>query len=221
MEKNKGKIVKKSKKSILIKRIAFTMSQIFAIVLVLFILLKVLKNYKINNDKKVKDVNDKIVGVKNEAGSLEEKSFLTKKYIELWSMEITEKQKEMNGISIEAIKDIISKAAVKHYITNIQTNFSTPETILSNGVKEEKGAIVFMTSEVTIKFNSLTEYPLYYLIQELDNAKIFFFDLENFSIRKVKNLDKSTINNLINNMLDYVFEIELKLYVYNAIKIKG
>jgi hypothetical protein len=221
MEKNKGKIVKKSKKSILIKRIIFVTSQIFILVLTLFILLKVLKNYKISNNKKVKDVNDEITGVKKEAKSLEEKSFLTKKYIELWNTEITEKQKETNGVDIEAIKDIVSKVGAKHYITNIQTSFSTPEAVLPKGAKEEKGTIVFVASEAVIKFNSLTEYPLYYLIQELDNAKIFFFDLKSFSIKKVKNLNKNTINNLINNVLDYVFEVELKLYVYNATKTKG
>jgi hypothetical protein len=182
--------------------------------------LKFANIHESNNEKKKKEAEGKITAVKNELKQLEEKSLLTKTYIELWNNEISEKQKEMNGIDIEIVKEFISKILQKHHLVNVQSNFSALETIPSADSEGMEKPVVIVGSAVTIQFNSLTEYPLYYLIRELAASKMFFLDLESFSIKKVKNLDKNVINNLVKGTLDYVLEIELKLHLYNAVKTK-
>jgi hypothetical protein len=229
MEKKKGNIktkstAKKSKKMIVIYDIISILLQVLLAIILIFVTYKISSIYKNKSDKKSKELNNAIAAVKNEIKELDEKSFLTKKYIELWNVNISDDVKKMKGIDIEAVEVVISDVVKKNYITNIQTIFSTPSLIPEKeGQKNKKKLdIVFETTELTIKFNSLTEYPLYYLIRELDNSKSFFYDIEKFSVRKVKNLTKATITNIIkNNQLDYILEIELKLHLYSPTKYKG
>ncbi|MDR2760351.1 MAG: hypothetical protein LBB09_00705 [Rickettsiales bacterium] len=216
MEKVDKTAVKKikNKRTIFLRRVTVSLIQLIAIVVSFLLAIFFLKKMILKNEEKIKVVREQIRAAQSEAGELDAKSALTKKYIELWNAKLSEKQKAMNGIDAIAAQNFIAELAQKHRTMNIKSVFSTPRPL----TEFSKVLADVVGSQVEIRFSSLTEYPLYYFIREIYDAEMCFVDLEEFSIKKTRNLDKNVVNNLLNGVLDFTFEVELKMWWYGMLK---
>ena len=159
---------------------------------------------------KIRELTNQIGLVQNETREIDRKVSLLKNYIHVWEKEITENQKVRNGIDMESIRNIIENIANKHSIGNLNISFSMPMQI-----NEVKGNPVdVLNTEITINFNCLTEYSVYYFLNELQNNKDAFSIIEEVEIRKTKNIDKELIKTLIENGTANLLSVMIKLQWY-------
>ena len=168
----------------------------------------IVKNLK--EKLKITDLTNQIGLIQNETREIDRKVNLVKNYIHMWEEEITENQKIRNGIDMESIRVVIDDIANKHSIDNLNISFSIPTQIT-----EIKGnPIDVLNTEITITFNCLTEYSVYYFLNELTNNKNAFFIIEELEIKKIKNIDKELIKTLIENGTANLLSVTIKLQWY-------
>ena len=210
---DKSKIKIKSKKNILVSKILFYVGLIFSVLLVFAFFFKILIN-KINIAKtQTAKIKSETMAIINEEKELDRKAYLTKIYINLWRNEISKEQKSLNGVDIEKIKNLLNDIATKHYLLNLQTSLSLPTPI-----DFKKNSVNFANTEITVSFNCLTEFAVYYFLKNLREAKLGFPIIEEVKIKKVKNLNKDIVSSLVNGTLDYLLEANIKIQWYNALE---
>ncbi|MDR1498748.1 MAG: hypothetical protein LBS34_00470 [Rickettsiales bacterium] len=154
--------------------------------------------------------NDKL-RLSNDIKEAERKLFLIRTYMKVWNNEITEGQKQTNGIDVEMIKELFEKIAEKNYITDFKINFLLPEVITTSNMRE---TVDILGTEIKITFNCLTEYSFFYFLKSLEGNDIGFYVIEEFNIKKVKNIDRKLVEKLIEGELSHVFSVSLKLQWY-------
>ena len=71
-----------------------------------------------------------------------------------------------------------------------------------------------LNTEIIITFNCLTEYSVYYLLNDLRNSNYAFFIVEELDIRKIKNIDKNLIKTLIEEGNANLLSVTMKLQWY-------
>lgn len=188
--------------------------RLFLIFIILcFMCYFILKFFIVKNLKeklKTTEITNQIRLIENETREIDRKVNLVKNYIHVWEEEITENQKMRNGIDMESIRITFEDIANKHSIDNLNISFSMPTQIT-----EIKGnPIDVLNTEITITFNCLTEYSIYYFLNELTNNKNAFFIIEEFEIKKIKNIDKELIKKLIEDGNANLLSVMIKLQWY-------
>ena len=204
------KKAKNTKKFVLIKKVF----KFLSILIVGFVLCYSITNlFIIKNLKKrlaVKEIDNQISNVINETREIDRKVSLIKKYINTWETEISATQKERNGVDMEKIKTLINDISKKYLISNQNISFSMPTQI-----PEMNGKIMnILNTEIIITFNCLTEYSVYYLLNDLRNSNYAFFIVEELDIRKIKNIDKNLIKTLIEEGNANLLSVTMKLQWY-------
>ncbi|MDR0572136.1 MAG: hypothetical protein LBG48_04765 [Rickettsiales bacterium] len=210
------KAKKRSKRSILINKILFVVAQIVIVTALLHTNTKRFKNFAISSKKEIDEVTKKTETIRQEAIDLEEKLILTRKYVDIWNNKINKRQKEMKGVNAKDIEDAFNDMLKNHYVVDVQLNFSP----LKNVPLRDTNVVQMTSNSVGITFGAVTEYPLYYFVKGLDNSKEFFYDIEKFSIKKMRNLGRDVISDIISGNPNYIFKVEATVHVYSALKSK-
>lgn len=208
----KRKIVINSKKNILVKKILFISIQLTIMIFFSLILLQKSLDYVAKSNYEIISLIEESSKLTILLSDVERKAYLVNDYMKMWNENFSKEQREIKSIDIENIRQNLLTLSNNNYITNIQINFVLPQIIKNLS----KNTINFFNSENNIKLNSMTEYSLYYFLKQLEETKIGFFLIEEFSITRIKNLDKSIINNLINGKLDFLLESTIKLQWFKA-----
>lgn len=199
---------KKIKKFILIRK-TVSLSIILVVIIMLsyfvsnfFILENIRKNVELNK------INDDTSKVLSEMKELDRKISLIKSYIDIWNEEISEKQKIRDGIDMEGVKILLSNIAEKYLINNPNISFSIPAEVPE---KQETG---LLNTTITINFNCLTEYSIYYFLKDLYESKSSFFIIEELEIKKMKNINKELVKLLVERGNADILSVMIKLQWY-------
>ena len=176
-----------------------------------FFLIRISGEYSSNKSRELNEILRQVDNTLRETNEIERKSMLTKTYITTWNTTITDKQKEKNGIDIESIKQLITEIANKYVINNLNVSLSIPTDVLYVGKK----VISIINSEIEITFNCLTEYDVYFFLNDLYKNNDAFFVVESLEIRKNKNIDKNFIKELIDKgRSNSIFTVKIKIQWY-------
>jgi hypothetical protein len=208
------KTKKRNKKSVLVNRILFVILQVVVVSVLLHINIKHFKAYAVSSKKKIEEISRNTETVKKEAKELEAKITLTRKYLDIWNNKIDKKQKEMKGIDVMDVENVFNNILKKHYAVDTQMTFSPLRNTPLSGAQDTKMA----STSVTVTFGTITEYPLYYFFKEVESLKVFFHDIEQFSIKKTRNLGRDVISDIISGNPNYIFKAEVIVHVYGALK---
>ena len=203
----------KIKKFILIKKLI----KLFTIFTILsFVCYFMSDFFIIDNAKKriqINQIENNITEITNKAREIERKTALTRSYITTWENEITEMQKQRDGIDIESVKQLINDITKEHLIENVNISFSMPMEI--NNIQKKISRVV--NTEIVIMFNCLTEYSIYYFLNELYKSNYAFFLIEELEIKKIKNVDKDLLKKLIVDGNADLLSVIVKLQWYEFI----
>lgn len=200
------------KQSVLIKKIMFSTIIAVAILTVALLYIRTVFNKIMKGKIQYLSYDNKINDIVAEERELERKDALTKVYIDIWKNDITDEQKSLKGIDMEKIRTIITKLGNDNYLTNLTVSLSLPAN-----VNIPKNSVNVSNTEISIKFNCLSEYSVYNFLKQLELYKQGFFIIESVSMTKLKNIDKVLINSLLTGTLVGIFEANIKIQWYNFV----
>lgn len=186
---------------------------IFVVVVSLFaasyILMTISMKHSNKKNHELNGILAEINKIRNETNDIERRAMLTRKYIDTWNDVITDKQKEKNGIDIEYVKKLITDIVDKYPISNLNMSFSIPTDVYY----VSRIVVSVINSEIDLSFDCLTEYDAYHFLNDLYKNKDLFFVIENFEIKRTKNLNKDFIQSLIDNGFsnNSLFSVKMKI----------
>ena len=159
--------------------------------------LKDLYTRKDNADKRLKEIEAKIA--------------IAERMKNIKNQKIDQQLKNKTEINNEYINGLINQLKKNNYIYDINTTFS-PINNYSINIYDKN--IKTFSQEININLKCLSEHTVYNFIDDFKKFFIGFAIVDNFEIKRVKNLDKTFVKNMANGKMDYLFEANLLMHLY-------
>ena len=209
MSKKNNQNKKITKKIILFTKIFKISLVIISIFAASYVLMSLSIGHSNKKNYELDGILSEINRVRSETNDIERRAMLTRKYIDTWNNVITDKQKEKDGIDIEYVKKLITDIIAKYPISNLNMSFSIPSDVYY----VSRIVVSVMNTEISLSFDCLTEYDVYHFLSDLYKNKDLFFVIENFEIRRTKNINKAFIQSLIDNGFsnNSLFSVKMKI----------
>ncbi|MDR1926788.1 MAG: hypothetical protein LBQ13_03845 [Endomicrobium sp.] len=218
IKKNEKNI--KTKQNILARKATVMLTILVILLGVDWVILKRLLGSNARKNKEVSSLENSKREIMAETIEFDKRSLMLQTYIDVWTTHISDTQKNLDDLNVQDIDTFLRDITTRHLATDIKITMSTPEIINEVGNRTSRKNMNVMGLDITVSFNCMTEYTLYYFLEELKRSNIGFPVVHEFTIKKSKNLDKKFIETLINGDIPYIFNVSVKLQWYKFINKK-
>lgn len=163
--------------------------------------------------KKIDSINAETSQISAELSDLQSKTAEIKKYKDMW-LKISRNQKDVSGIRIDEINNLLDKTAGKYSITDHSIKLSLPE-VIKGGVFDRKTINVMITN-ASITFTAANDVKAVMFIDDFISSLKGYPVVTSFMISKNKDYANEDLIKLSNGTSNGVVggKVEFFWYIY-------
>jgi hypothetical protein len=204
--------IKNNKK---IRKLFVTSSMYFAIIMVFAILFIILLEFclkaKSSFQQQLNLLTKQNATVTHQIYDIANKTIVTQNYIKIWKEEFSEEQRELKGLNTSNIYQKILNISKHSKLGNVTIDFS--QLILAGGSLEKDSMKVF-TTEVTIKFSTITDIDVLNFLENLKKNIGCFIVVQEVNLNRTKKIDSYFIKTLDSGNLITAIDGIIKVRLY-------